>query len=137
MSARALAATAFAAITMAGAAPLAAADLDYPEDYSYSKTERYTERVTTHRDDRFEGTWDDRRGCLPRHAIRDRLRDDGWRDIQRIEARGSKVFLTAERPDGRLYDLKVDRCNGDIIDARKSRDGVYGEYRPRDRDYRY
>lgn len=135
MSARALAATAFAAMIMAGAGPLAAADLDYPEDYSYSKTERY-ERVTSHRDDRFEGYWDDRSGCLPRHAIRDRLRDEGWRDIQKIEARGGKVYLSAERADGRLYDLKVDRCNGEIIDARKSRHGVYGEYRPRYRDYR-
>lgn len=119
MSMRALAAGAIAALSLAGASPLAAADLDYP-DYSYSETERYSR--TTH--------YDDRAGCLPRHAIRQRLRDDGWRDIDKIDVRGDTVVVTAERPNGKLYDLKVDRCSGDIVDSRVSREEVYGEYRP-------
>lgn len=135
MSARTLAATAVAAMSLASASPLMAADLDYPEDYSYTETQRYTERVTRRGDERWEGNYDDRRGCLPRQAIRDRLREDGWRDIQRVDVRGGTAVLTAERPNGQIFDIKVDRCSGDIIDARKTRD-VYGEYRPR-RDYRY
>lgn len=134
MSARKMAAAAFAATTLA-AFPAAAADLDYP-DYSYSERERYSERVTHSRDrgDYYE----DRAGCLPRHAIRQRLRDDGWRDINRIDVRGGYVTLQAERPNGRVFDLKVDRCNGDIVDSRTTREGVYGEYRERDRNqYRY
>lgn len=133
MSVRTLAATAFAAVTMA-AFPAAAADLDYP-DYSYSETERYSERTYARRDD---GQYyeDERAGCLPRHAIRDRLRDDGWRDIQKVDVRGGYVILAAERPNGRTFELKVDRCSGDIVDTRNSRDEVYGEYRGR-RDYRY
>lgn len=119
MSTRALAASAIAAMSMAGASPLAAADLDYP-DYSYSETERYS-RTTQ---------YDDGAGCLPRHAIRQRLRDDGWRDIEKLDVRGDAVIVTAERPNGKLYDLKVDRCSGDIIDSRVSREEVYGEYRP-------
>lgn len=148
MSARALAASAFAAMSLAGASPLAAADLDYPDNsYNYSHTERYTEHVTRDRGyadrdtayaDRDDGYYDNRGGCLPRRAIRDRLRDDGWRDIQKIDVRGSNVILTAERPNGQIFDIKVDRCNGEIIDARKAHDAVYGEYRPRpQRDYRY
>ncbi len=129
MSTRALAAGAIAAMSLVGASPLAAADLDYP-DYSYSETERYS-RTTTH--------YDDRAGCLPRHAIRERLRDEGWHDIEKIDVRGDAVIVTAERPNGKVYDLKVDRCSGDIIDSRVSRDSreeVYGEYRPtRHRDY--
>lgn len=135
MSARTLAATAVVALSFAGAAPTLAADLDYPEDYSYSKTERYTERVTRS-SERWDGDYDGRAGCLPRQVIRERLRDDGWRDIHRIDVRGGTVVLTAERPNGQVFDLKVDRCNGEIIDARKTRD-VYGEYRPRDRYDRY
>lgn len=114
-----------------------AADLDYPDDYSYTKTERYTERVTRDTTQRWDGYYDDRGGCLPREAIRQRLREDGWRDIQRVDVRRNTVVLTAERPNGQIFDIKVDRCSGNIIDARKSRD-VYGEYRPRDdRYYRY
>lgn len=137
MSARMLVATAVAAMSMAGASPSVAADLDYPDDYSYTETQRYSERVTRHSDERWEGNYDDRSGCLPRQVIRQRLRDDGWRDIQRVDVRGGNVLLTAERPNGQLFNIKVDRCSGDIIDARKTRD-VYGSYRPRDdRDYRY
>jgi hypothetical protein len=134
MSARVLAAAAFAAASLVSS-PLAAADLDYPEDYgsSYSETERYSERVTYGRDD-YYGT--SRAGCLPRHAIRQRLKDDGWHGIRRLDVRGGSVILSAERPNGQLFEVKVDRCNGDIIDARKMRDDVYGEYRPRHRDYR-
>jgi hypothetical protein len=119
MSTRTLAAGAIAAMSLAGASPLAAADLDYP-DYSYSETERYSR--TTYRDESA--------GCLPRHAIRERLRDDGWRDIEKIDTRGDAVIVTAERPNGKVYDLKVDRCSGDIIDSRVSRGEVHGEYRP-------
>lgn len=145
MSARTLAAAAFAAMSLAGASPLAAADLDYPDQQSYSETERYSERVVherSYRDDGYradsdEGYYDDRGGCLPRQAIRQRLRDDGWRAIQRVDVRGGNVILTAERPNGQIFNIKVDRCNGEIVDARKTYDGVYGEYRPRDRDYRY
>lgn len=142
MSARTLAAAAFAAMSLAGASPLAAADYDYPDQHTYTETERYSERVVHERVDRNDGYrdvagyYDDRGGCLPRQAIRQRLRDDGWRDIQRVDVRGGSVILTAERPNGQLFNLKVDRCNGEIIDARKTNDGIYGEYRPRDRYYR-
>lgn len=136
MSARTLAASAFAAMSLAGASPLAAADLDYPDQHSYVETERYSERVVRRDTEIEQGYYDDRGGCLPRQAIRERLRGDGWRDIHRIDVRGGAVILGAERPNGQLFELKVDRCNGEIIDARKQRDEVYGEYRPR-RDYRY
>jgi hypothetical protein len=127
MSTRALAASAIAAMSLAGVSPVAAADLDYP-DYSYSETERYTER-SAHYGNGENDRYDDRAGCLPRHAIRERLRDEGWRDIQKIDSRGGEVIVTAERPNGKIYDLKVDRCSGEIIDSRVSRE-VYGEYRP-------
>lgn len=128
MSARTLAAAAFAATALA-AFPAAAADLDYP-DYGYSETERYSERVTYGRNN---GHYyeDDRAGCVPKYAIRDRLRDDGWRDIHKVDVRGPHVILSAERPNGRVFELKVDRCNGDIVDSRSARDDVYGEYRER------
>ena len=155
MSAHLMAATAFAALTLATASPLAAADLggdDYTETerYSYNETrrvDRYVDEGSYDRradfddedDVRYEGpgrgqrayAYDARESCVPRHAIRDRLHDEGWTDIERVDVRDGAAILKARRAtSGQPYALKVDRCTGDIIDARKS-NYVYGEYRPR------
>lgn len=122
MSARWMTATGVAVMTMMGASTVAAADLDYPDDYSHGG--KY---------------WDgDRRygarsfgDCVPRFVIRRRLRDEGWRHIERVDARGSKLYFQAERPNGRVFDIKVDRCDGHILDTRRAHGEVYGEYRGR------
>lgn len=131
MSARMLAASSFAALSMATATPLAAADLDYYETERHSTYERGYDR-----DDRradysgradYSDYYDTRGGCLTKHAIRDRLHADGWRDLERIDARQSTAILSARRvSSGRTFELKVDRCTGEIIDARSNRG--YDEY---------
>src|SRR5262245_26034739 len=103
MSARLVAATAFAALTTATASPLAAADLGdgytETERYSYNESHRVDRYVDEDRydrraalddedDGRYERPWrgarayayDSRESCVPRHAIRDRLHEEGWTD---------------------------------------------------------
>ena len=128
MSARWMAATSVAVLTMMGATTALAADLDYPGDYSDGG--KY---------------WnDDRRhvrnfgDCVPRFVIRRNLRDEGWRRIERIDARGPNLYFQAERPNGKVFDIKVDRCDGHIVDTRRAHGDVYGEYRGhKHRHYRY
>jgi hypothetical protein len=57
-------------------------------------------------------------GCVPRHLARDRLRADGWGDFHDLEPRGRVVLVQARRPSGRRFDLTIDRCSGEIIEAR-------------------
>ena len=58
-------------------------------------------------------------GCLPRGAIRHELLRDGWTDLDDFEIREDFVLLTARRPNGTLYRLKVDRCRGDVEHAKR------------------
>jgi len=57
-------------------------------------------------------------GCVPRRIAHARLRADGWRDFGNFEARGNLVYMQARRPSGRRFDLTVDTCSGEIIEAR-------------------
>ena len=58
-----------------------------------------------------------RQGCLPRSEIKNRLINEGWRDFHDLDLRPGVALLRARRPNGDLYDLKVDRCNGEIVRA--------------------
>jgi hypothetical protein len=58
-------------------------------------------------------------GCVPRHIVRERLIDDGWRDFQDPEVRGETALFTARRQGGARYLLRVDRCSGEIMHARR------------------
>jgi len=57
-------------------------------------------------------------GCVPRHIAHERIRADGWRDFGEFQTRGNLVYMRARRPSGRLFDLTVDTCSGEIVDAR-------------------
>ena len=66
--------------------------------------------------------------CLPRGEIRRRLVDDGWREFQDLEVHPDVARVQARRPSGDLYQLKVDRCTGEVIKARLIARGGYGPY---------
>jgi hypothetical protein len=71
--------------------------------------------------------------CVPRHEIKRELYREGWSDFHDIEIRGEVALLRARRPDGRLFDLKIDRCSGEIVHARPAYgDPIYAGPR---RDY--
>lgn len=66
--------------------------------------------------------------CLPRYEVRRRLQLEGWGDFQDLELRPDIALLRARRPNGDLYDLKVDRCTGSIANARLLDRYVPGPY---------
>jgi hypothetical protein len=76
-------------------------------------------------------------GCVPRHEIRRELVRDGWRDFQDVEPRGDTAVVTARRPNGQYYRLKIDGCSGQIVRARPIDDhGPDYAWRPRREQYR-
>ncbi|MFM2423497.1 MAG: hypothetical protein RL291_2027 [Pseudomonadota bacterium] len=76
-------------------------------------------------------------GCLPKQVIERELVADGWRDFHAPEVLNSQeAHIRARRPDGRLFQLRVDRCSGEIIAARPLftpgyGPQTYGGYGPR------
>jgi hypothetical protein len=59
------------------------------------------------------------RGCAPRDEVRFRLEQDGWGDLHAPEiADDATAFVRARRSSGRLFELQIDRCSGDVIHAR-------------------
>ena len=62
-----------------------------------------------------------RGACLPRHVIRDRLIRDGWNDFVLADFDGDMAQVSARRPSGRPFMLTVERCSGEIVDARPLR----------------
>lgn len=72
--------------------------------------------------------WRERQGCVPRGEVRRRLVDDGWRDFQDLDIRGPHALVRARRPNGDVFDLRVDRCTGEVVNAELLRRGAYGPY---------
>ena len=68
------------------------------------------------------------RGCMPRREIRYRLKAEGWDDFHDIEFRDGTALVRARRPSGELYELRVDRCSGDVVHARALHGPVWGPY---------
>lgn len=65
--------------------------------------------------------------CVPREEAKRRLINDGWRDFHDLELRDDVARVRARRPNGDLYDLKVDRCSGEIVHSNFLQRG-YGPY---------
>lgn len=55
--------------------------------------------------------------CMQRSQIEDTLIRQGWRRLQGLELDPDVVGVTATRPNGLVYRLKIDRCSGIIISA--------------------
>lgn len=127
---RLAAASALAVSFALSALPAAAADLYEPPYDTYGEgppppRDRYADVP-----DDFEPPYPARyseRGCVPRELARDRLRDAGWYDFHALEPREDVVLVKARRGRGRLFDLTIDRCTGQIVDAQPLRGG-FGAY---------
>ncbi|MEZ5855200.1 MAG: hypothetical protein R3D67_10820 [Hyphomicrobiaceae bacterium] len=99
-----------------------------PEPYEPPHVQRYEEPPVgpvppgyVYRD-RYAGRYSEPEGrygpaCLPRHVIRRHLVRDGWSEFQDIDAHGPIARVKARRANGDLFQLKVDRCTGDIVKA--------------------
>ena len=79
------------------------------------------------------------RGCAPHEAIKDRLVREGWHQFRDVEERGEFATIVARRPDGRPFALTLDRCSGEIVNARPLGENGQFAYGPppryRDRPY--
>lgn len=120
--ARVAAAIALAVSAAVLTVPATAADL-YEPPYN-----EYGEGPPPPRDDRYAEVPDDfeppfpepgydRGRCIPREVARDRLREAGWYDFHAVEPRGGVVLVKARRGRDRLFDLTIDRCSGEVVDA--------------------
>lgn len=121
-------------------APPRYADRYRDDDYAYrgSTKDGYLappDRAPRFSDDRYGYDRGDRYGCAPRWQVRNRLMESGWRNFERLTVRDRIVVIRAERPNGRAFDLKLDRCSGEIVDQRPSFYRGYGAYGPGPRRY--
>ena len=66
--------------------------------------------------------------CVPRFEIKHRLLRQGWSDFHDPDLRGDLASVRARRPSGRLFDLTIDRCSGEIVSARPLEPRPYGPY---------
>jgi hypothetical protein len=57
--------------------------------------------------------------CASHHEIRRDLTEQGWSEFTDIELRGTTALIEARRPNGNLYQLKIDRCTGEIQNAQR------------------
>jgi hypothetical protein len=130
-----------------------AADLDDPyEKYSspyadprYADIYKYPRsapppvppgHVYRHYDDDDDDRWPRRyahadprdRYCVPRREIKHRLKDTGWHDFHDVDLRGELAIVRARRPSGRLFELTIHRCSGEIVDAQPLRSKHFGPY---------
>jgi hypothetical protein len=66
--------------------------------------------------------------CVPRELIRERLMRHGWHDFHDGALRGNVAVVRARRPSGRLFELTVERCSGEIVTAYPLQNRVYGPF---------
>jgi hypothetical protein len=120
---RLAAASALAASIALFAVPAVAADLyEPPYIEGYGEGPPPPDRYAAVPDD-FEPPYPppgqfERDRCIPRDVARDRLRAAGWRGFHAVEPHDRVVRVKATRPSGRMYDLTIDRCSGEVVDAR-------------------
>jgi hypothetical protein len=57
--------------------------------------------------------------CVRSEDVRERLTSQGWRDFHAGQpVNDSIVTMRARRPNGRLFELTLHRCSGQVVDAR-------------------
>lgn len=82
-----------------------------PPPYAYREPQHYAPPPPYRNEGRIAGN------CLPRHVIRDRLESRGWHDFHDPQVDGNVAHIRARRPNGNLFDLTVDRCSGEVLQA--------------------
>jgi hypothetical protein len=69
------------------------------------------------------------RSCVRSEHVRDRLTGEGWRDFHDGKpVNDGLVTLRARRPNGRLFELTLHRCSGELIEARPLQLRPFGPY---------
>lgn len=61
--------------------------------------------------------WRQAEGCLPRREVVRRLTDRGWYGFHDLDLSRPVARVSARRPNGDVFRLRVDRCNGEVLRA--------------------
>lgn len=56
--------------------------------------------------------------CARSEQVRQRLVEMGWQDFQGGRQEGDMVVMKARRPNGRLFELTLHRCSGQVAEVR-------------------
>jgi hypothetical protein len=56
--------------------------------------------------------------CVPRELIHEQLRRQGWRSIEELGAEDRFAFARVRDWRGTAFDLRLDRCNGRVLETR-------------------
>ena len=75
------------------------------------------------------------RTCARSEEMRERLTSFGWRDFHGGQPQGESVLLRARRPNGRLFELTLERCSGQIVEAQPLEPRRFGAFAWRDRPW--
>jgi hypothetical protein len=62
--------------------------------------------------------YSEQRDCISPRAAERALANDGWREFANLTLRGPTAIINARRPDGRPFELQLDRCSGELVKAR-------------------
>lgn len=66
--------------------------------------------------------------CVRSEEVRERLTRMGWQDFHGGQKEGDTVTLRARRPSGRLFELRLHRCSGQIADVSPLEPRRFGPY---------
>lgn len=56
--------------------------------------------------------------CLAPAQVRRRLKNQGWWDFRGLRRAGKDFVVLARRPNGTVYQLRLERCTGHVLKAR-------------------
>jgi len=66
--------------------------------------------------------------CVRSEQVRDHLTSLGWHDFHDGQKQGDLVTLRARRPSGRLFELTLHRCSGQLVHAQALEPRRYGRF---------
>ncbi len=83
----------------------------------YREEQRYAPPPPPYAEPRYRNDGRVAGDCLPRHVIRERLESRGWHDFHDPQVAGNVAHIRARRANGQVFDLTVDRCTGQVLQA--------------------
>jgi hypothetical protein len=96
---------------------------DYDDDDRPAPGKRYSGRPPYAPPGKYSGMQ-----CARSEQVRQRLTDSGWQDFHDGNQQGEMVVMKARRPSGRLFELTLHRCSGQVVEVRPLEGRPFGPY---------
>ena len=68
-------------------------------------------------------------GCVPVDRVRARLQREGWSAFRDVALQGEIAVVHARAASGRQYELRIERCSGQLVGARLAARAISGSDR--------